>query len=281
MRFTTSTCGLKRPEEAWSCFLLFPGSSTSIRSGVECCGNVLKNISIPTLLLFPMGAYRRGSALDILLDYGRLAQRPGARLGEESDPLKVLFLTLMRGRRGYEFLQHRILPGTSGDPFQEMADEFRRLQRALRWNPLLQFMRVCGLQSLLLSLYLFILGMSFEHHRGVFRLVAVAIGLLHLLALRYRDYVPIPSYVWGMAMIYGLQVTMRGLATPALPTHLDSVLVTPLDYAFARTEDGYLVLVPHNAVRGDNVALLQGSECPFIVRSGGTCVVARRRLLRP
>ncbi len=50
------------------------------------------------------------------------------------------------------------------------------------------------------------------------------------------------------------------------PLSLDTIFTMSLDYALARLEDGKLALVPHTTRAGDDVALLAGSGCPFVVR---------------
>lgn len=57
---------------------------------------------------------------------------------------------------------------------------------------------------------------------------------------------------------------------PAKPNRIDLVLSAVLGYRLARTEEGRLALVPHNAQAGDRIALLQGGKCPFVVRPQGS-----------
>lgn len=50
---------------------------------------------------------------------------------------------------------------------------------------------------------------------------------------------------------------------------LDTLPLNLMDNRVAKTEDGQLVLVPHGTRIGDQIALLQGGNCPFVVRSSG------------
>jgi hypothetical protein len=62
-------------------------------------------------------------------------------------------------------------------------------------------------------------------------------------------------------------MTALPLFAPPRPKRVDLVLSAALDYRLARTEKGRLALVPHDTRVGDEVALLKGAKCPFVVRS--------------
>lgn len=79
-----------------------------------------------------------------------------------------------------------------------------------------------------------------------------------------RDWVSPDAFLYLLTLV---QIFASHRSTgSAKPKHLDSVLVTPLDYAMARLWNGQLALVPHNTVAEDEVALLSGSPCPFVAR---------------
>lgn len=157
-------------------------------------------------IMTPWNIYRTGAALDVLLASARLAQSPGTWLGKEKDTLRVLFITMMKGPRGHEFIQYRVKGLFSREVTQEMADNFEGFQNGLRWNLLLKLVTLMGIRDLFPAVYIFFLGLSYEHYRGVFHVSGMVIWLLHVIAIRLKDYVPIPfsnfSSIDGLWAIY-------------------------------------------------------------------------------
>ena len=70
--------------------------------------------------LFPMNAYRKGKALDILLEYARLAEELPA---DKEEALATMFLMLVKGRRGLQHFQH----GITDFPAMAAAGFFARI----------------------------------------------------------------------------------------------------------------------------------------------------------
>lgn len=222
---------------------------------------------IPSFFLFSWNCYRKGAALDVLLTSASLAQSPETWLGKEGDPLKVLFITMMKGRQSHKYIQDRVKGAFSDDIIQEMADEFQNFQNSLRWNLLLKLVTLVGISRLFPSILFSLLGLSYEHHRGTFHLSGIVIWLLYLMAVRLSDYVPGLLSIFPPLFVYGLYMSARPIFAPVMPTRFALVFPAVLDYQLARTGGGRLALVPHNTQIGDRIALLQGGKCPFVVRS--------------
>jgi hypothetical protein len=215
-----------------------------------------------------MNASRKGAALDVLFEFSRLAQSPGTWFGDESSALQALFVTVMKGRRGCEFLQQPIT-GDMGDPIEEMAKEFEKIESAFRWNPLLQLLTLLGISRAFPYVHLLFLGFSYDIHRGTVPIRPVVIALLQLLwAIWVQQYLPIPDFLWYLVQTYSWYASFSAILNPAWPHVIDTVLLaaSALDSALARTEDGRLALIPYNAQVGDEIALFKGSKCPFVVR---------------
>jgi hypothetical protein len=79
---------------------------------------------IVTLLILPWNLNRTGAALDVLLISARLAQSPGTYVDEEQDPLKVFFITMMKGRRGHEFIRDKVKDIFGDDVTHDLTNEF-------------------------------------------------------------------------------------------------------------------------------------------------------------
>jgi hypothetical protein len=159
----------------------------------------------------------------------------------------------------------------SHDVIQEMVDEFQDFENSLRWNLLLKLMSFVGITYLLPSVYFSFLGLCYEHYRGSFHLSGIIIWLLHVIASRSIYYVPIRLSVFFLhcspfLLAYGLYMSALPFFAPP-PKRIDLVLSAALDYRLARTENGRLALVPHDTRVGDEIALLKGGKCPFVVRS--------------
>lgn len=103
--------------------------STNIH-GIRFIWRVLTTTSISSFLMPRWNCYRRGAALDVLLASARLAQFPGTYLGEEKDILRVLFITMMKGPRGHEFIQDRVEVFHSYGVTQEMTNQFRNFHES-------------------------------------------------------------------------------------------------------------------------------------------------------
>lgn len=228
------------------------------------------------LLMWPVNAQRKGTALAIFLEWARLAESHGTWLeshgsrGERDDELTAMFITLMKGRRGCDFYTHPLTDRHPEDIIAEMVKEFRALRNALWWNPLLRLTGLLGINQHFPNLYGLILGFSYDHHKGALRIFSslmVVIQLCLLLAMKYA-HVTVPEWLRPMSLFW-IAVTTYGnwnILTPAKPKWLDAALVTPLDYAMARLDDGRLALVPHRALPGHEIALWKGSPCPFVVQ---------------
>lgn len=222
------------------------------------------------IFLFSWNCYRKGAALDVLLQSSRLAQTPETRPDDERDSLRVFFLTLMKGSRDYEYIQRRNTDNYGPDPINQMAREFQDFQNSLRWNPIISLMVVLGIKSMLPSTYYSFLGLSYAHHRGALHFKNIGIALLQLIAAQCQDYVPISFSLLTLLQTYVLYSIIRALTAPAKTKLIDMVPTRVLDYRVARTESGHLALVAHGAEVGDKIALLRGGRCPFVVRPSGS-----------
>ncbi|KAK4151849.1 heterokaryon incompatibility protein-domain-containing protein [Chaetomidium leptoderma] len=232
--------------------------------------------SLGRYLMWPVNAYRKGTALSIFLQWARLAESHGTWLeppgpqGERDDELTAMFITLMNGRRGCDFYVHPLTDRPPSDLIAEMVREFRALRNALRWNPLLRLTGFLGIDRHLPSVYWFILGSSYDHHKGalhIFPSLVAAMQLFLALGLSYA-YFTVPEWLRPFSLFWMALATYGNwnVFVPAKPRWLDAVLITPLDYALARLDDGRLALVPHSALPGNEIALLKGSPCPFVVQ---------------
>jgi hypothetical protein len=179
--------------------------------------------------------------------------------------LRVLFVTMMKGDRSHKFIQDRIKGIFRDDVTQEMADQFQNFQTSLRWNLLLKLVTLVDSTRLFPSIYLFLLGLSYEHHRGTFYLRGIVIWLLHSVADLWKDYV-LPRSISLPLFAYAYYISARPIFMPVPPNRIDLVLSAALDYRLARTGRGRLALVPHNTQVGDHITLLKGGKCPFVVR---------------
>ncbi|RYP34311.1 hypothetical protein DL767_004305 [Monosporascus sp. MG133] len=232
------------------------------------------NPSFALFLMWPVNAYRKGTALAIFLEWARLADSHGIWLespgpqGERGDELTAMFITLMKGRRGCDFYVQPLTDRPPRDLIAEMVKEFRALRNALWWNPLLRLTGFLGINRHFPSLYWLILGFSYDHHKGALHIPLLAVMQLFLsLGIRYV-YFTVPEWLRPMSLFWTVLTVYENwnILVPAKPRWLDAVLVTPLDYAMARLDDGRLALVPHSTLSGHEIALLKGSPCPFVVQ---------------
>jgi hypothetical protein len=173
------------------------------------------SLSYADILLSPLNCYRKGAALDILLASARLAQSLAIQHTFETDHLRLLFLTLMRGVEDYEYLQHRILGDFGPDAPQQMASEFRAFQKSLWWNfPLAlsaHYFRATKLQAI----YIFCLGLSYENHRGALPLLGTFIAFLSLFLTWLRLYPSIVIPITQIMSPLGLYMSTKSLRQPA------------------------------------------------------------------
>ncbi|KAK4033365.1 heterokaryon incompatibility protein-domain-containing protein [Parachaetomium inaequale] len=263
-----------RPPASWN---EFSGEATA-----RFLRTLLFHPSLALLLMWPLNAYRKGAALAIFLEWARLAESPGTWLeprgarGEKhggDDELTAMFITLMKGRRGCDFYTHPLTDRAPSDLIAEMVKEFRALRNAVWWNPLLRLMGFLRIAQLFPSLYWLILGFSYDHHKGALRIFSSLVALVQLaifLGMRY-GYFTVPEWLRPMSLFWMVLAMYRNwdIFVPAKPRWLDAALITPLDYAMARLDDGRLAMVPHNTLPGHEIALLKGSPCPFVVQRVG------------
>jgi hypothetical protein len=229
-------------------------------------------------------AYRKGSALAIFLEWARLAESPGTWLEQppvargkiKDSEMTAMFITLMKGRRGCDFFDHPLTDRPPKDLIAVMVTEFRALRNALWWNPLLRLMSFLSIDQHFPSLYWLILGFSYDHHKGALRIFPVLVAgvqLCLLFAMRHSEeyFILLPGWLRPMSLFWLALGTYGNwnILVPAKPKWLDAALVTPLDYAMARLDNGRLALVPHSTRTGDEIALWKGSPCPFVVRKVG------------
>ncbi|KAK4126402.1 hypothetical protein N657DRAFT_643187 [Parathielavia appendiculata] len=262
-----------RPPGSWNEFM-FSGEATT-----HFFRTLLFYPSRALFLMWPVNTYRKGSALDICLEWARLAESHGTWLGsdgaqrEKVDELTAMFTTLMKGRRGCDFFVHVLTDNTPGDLTAEMVEEFRALRNALWWNPVLRLMGFLSINQRFPGLHWLLLGFSYDHHKGALPLFAAVIALVQLflaLGMAYA-YITVPEWLRPMSLFWMALATYGNwnILLPAKPKWLDAALITPLDYGMARLEDGRLALVPHNTLPEHEIALFKGSPCPFVVQREG------------
>jgi hypothetical protein len=144
-----------------------------------------------------------------------------------------------------------------------MVAETQDLRKSLRRNPFLRILEWANMPVRWPGLYHFVLGMSYDNFRGTIKFRPIIWAMLSLVFIFFADYLPrMPWWAWSLGHIW----SNLGLWEPARPLWLDAMLILSFDYALARLESGRLALAPHHAAVGDEVALLQGSTCPFVVK---------------
>ncbi len=231
---------------------------------------IIRHLSLPSLLLFPVSAYRKGGALDIFLEWARLARSED----KGDDRLPAMFITLMKGQKGCELFHSSFTDKDTPVSIAEVVNEFRELQNALWWNPLLQLLVLTRASELFPGLYQLVLGLSYDHHRGAIRLSGVLFSLLMVFVANLLNHESISQWVPPYTIFFLTWIGDMLAGTWSIPLakqkHLDAVLATPLDYAMAKLDDGKLALVPHSTLHGDEIALLSGSPCPFVVKRAGS-----------
>lgn len=230
--------------------------------------------SLPRLLMWPVTTYKKGTALAIFLEWARLAESPRPSGGRADDDLTAMFITLMKGRRGCDFFHHPLTDRPPQDLITEMVNEFRALRDALQWNPLLRLMDLLGINRYFPSFHWLMLGFSYDHHKGALRIFPTLMAAIQLglaIGMRYA-YFTVPEWLRPMGLFW-MVIAVYGnwnILVPATPKWLDAALITPLDYAMAKLDDGRLALVPHNSLPGHEIALWEGSPCPFVVQRSGS-----------
>jgi hypothetical protein len=225
--------------------------------------------SLATLLLFPANCYRKGAALDVLLASTGLAETASIRLDNEKDQLRLFFLNLMKGVTGYDYIHLRITDGLGPDVPQHLAKEFRAFQNSLWWKlPLMLINRTCC-TAFLRPIYIFFLGLSYENHRGAFPMLGGFMTAIALLLSIFRVYPRIVIPITNITNPIGLYLSTSSLRNPAKAKLLDMIPASLLGNRVARTDNGLLGVVPHNTRVGDDVALLVGGRCPFVIRKHG------------
>ncbi|KAG7288234.1 hypothetical protein NEMBOFW57_007764 [Staphylotrichum longicolle] len=255
-----------RPPASWN---EFSGEATA-----QFLRTLLFYPSLPRLLMWPVTTYKKGTALAIFLEWARLAEAHRHSEGRADDDLTAMFITLMKGRRGCDFFHHPLTDRPPQDLITEMVNEFRALSDALRWNPLLRLMDLLGFNRYFPNLHWLMLGFSYDHHKGALRIfptLMAAIQLCLAIGMRYA-YFTVPEWLRPMSLFW-VVIAVYGnwnILVPATPKWLDAALITPLDYAMAKLDDGRLALVPHNSLPGHEIALWEGSPCPFVVQRSGS-----------
>ncbi|KAF2824443.1 HET-domain-containing protein, partial [Ophiobolus disseminans] len=261
-----------RPEDFVRTFAPTPPLSWDVYVAQQYWKNVwatLTTLSFADLLLFPLNCYRKGAALDILLASSRLVRASGTQLRYEEDHLRCLFLTLMNGVEDYEFLQLRIVGGFLSDAPQQMANEFRAFENSLRWNLPFQLTNLIFRKTVLHSIHICCLGLSYENHRGALPLLGTFIAFLSFFLTWLMIYPSIIIPITQIMSPLGLYMSTKSLGQPANPKLIDMVPQSMLGSRVARTGNGLVALVPHATQVGDRIALLKGGRCPFVVRPWG------------
>lgn len=134
--------------------------------------------ALTTLILLPFNYYRKGAAIDVLLESAALAKAPGPWIGDQAQHMRVFFLTLLRGISNYKYTVLVITDLFSPDAVEQLVEEFRAFQIYLQWNPVYQLSRLMRSSPRLRPIYIAVLGTCYEHHRGAFQFGSIVIGIL-------------------------------------------------------------------------------------------------------
>lgn len=230
------------------------------------------SFQLADIIMFPLNCHRKGAALDILRLSSQIAQPSKTQSRHGEDYLRFFFLTLMRGVEDYQYLQLRILDGFVSDAPQQLANEFRAFQKSLLWNIPHRLAEYAFRTTRLHSIYISVLGLSYENHRGAMPVLGTFLALLSVLITWLGIYLPLIIHVMPIVHVLpplGFYLSTSHLRNPAKAKLLDMVPKSMMDSRVVRTGNGLVALVPHTTQIGDRIALLKGGKCPFVVRPWG------------